>query len=148
MNTLAFIVNSIAPEVRLVYEPNSPTCFDHDLKAVVIGNDLQDDRGFMRHIVETHDFAQAYDYSLVLWSVLHELGHYFTSDDGWIDEDEASQYLVCALVSKEATDDPKIQDLYFNIPSEYEATEWAIDWIKANPELATRFNNMLNRLHL
>jgi hypothetical protein len=144
MNALSFIVKSIAPEVDVVYEPDSFTCFDHDLEAVVIGNDFQlDDRGFMRHIVETHDFAQAYDYSLMLWSVLHELGHYFTGDDGWVDEEEANQYLVCSLVPSEIADDPKIQDLYFNIPSEYEATEWAIDWIKANPELATRFNNML-----
>ena len=144
MDNLTFIVKSIAPEVDVVYEPDSFTCFDHDLEAVVIGNDFQlDDRGFMRHIVETHDFAQAYDYSLMLWSILHELGHYFTGDDGWVDEEEANQYLVCSLVPSEIADDPKIQDLYFNIPSEYEATEWAIDWVKANPELATRFNNML-----
>jgi hypothetical protein len=144
MDNLTSIVKSIAPEVDVVYEPDSFTCFDHDLEAVVIGNDFQlDDRGFMRHIVETHDFAQAYDYSLAFWSILHELGHYFTGDDGWVDEEEANQYLVCSLVPSEIADDPKIQDLYFNIPSEYEATEWAIDWIKANPELATRFNNML-----
>ena len=142
MNALSFIVKTIAPRVKVVYEPESSTCFDHDMKAVVIGDDFQtDDCGFMRHIVENHGFSQAYDYSINLWSVLHELGHYFTGDDGVISEEEALTYAFCAMIPR--SDNPKIQNIYFNIPAEFNATEWAIDWIVSHPRLAKIYNRLV-----
>jgi len=145
MNALSFIVKTIAPRVKVIYELESPTCFDHDIKAVIIGNDFQtDDCGFMRHIVEKHNFADAYNYSMSLWSVLHELGHYFTGDDGYISDEEAVQYAICAMIPRKHADaSPEIQNMYFDIESEYNATEWAINWIVSHPRLARIYNRLV-----
>lgn len=146
MNKLVanFIVKSIAPSVSLHYEEDSSTCFDHDLKAVIIGDDFEDDCGFMRHIKYNHNFAQAYDYSINLWSILHELGHYFVGDDGVVSEEEAVQYAFCAMLSKDiVANNPYLQNVYFDIEAEFKATEWAIDWIVSHPRLAKIYNNLL-----
>lgn len=145
MNFISLIVKSIAPKVRVIYEDDSETCFDHDLKAVIIGNDFQlDDCGFMRHIKEEHKFSEAFDYSINLWGVLHELGHYFTSDDGYISNEEAMQYAICSMIPREVADqNPSIQNVYFDIPCEYKATEWAINWIKSHKKLAKFYNKLV-----
>ena len=145
MNTLTLIVKSIAPKVKVVYEPDSSTCFDHDMCAVVIGDDFQtDDCGFMRHIKYNHGFTEAYDYSINLWSILHELGHYFTSEDGYISYEDEEKYTLCAMIPRAIADEnPYIQNLYFDIEAEYEATEWAINWIKSHPRLARIYSNLV-----
>ena len=147
MNKLAanLIVKSIAPEVSVSYEADSETCFDHDMCAVIIGNDFQeDDCGFMRHLRYNHDFAQAYDYSLALWSLLHELGHYFTGNDGYIEDEDMAKYALCYMTPRDmAQDNPYIQNLYFNITNEWNATEWAIDWVVSHPRLSRLFNTLL-----
>ena len=145
MDAIKIVVKSIAPKVKVVYDPESETCFDHDLKAVIIGDDFRDDDyGFMRHIKYNHNFAEAYDYSINLWSILHELGHYFVGDNGYVSEEELAQYAICAMMPHDvAKDNPYLQNLYFDIPAEYNATEWAITWIMKHRKLAKIFNELV-----
>lgn len=144
MNACKLIVKSIAPKVNVICDENDYTCFDHDLKTVIIGGDLNNDYGFMRHLKYNHNFPEAYDYSIKLWSILHELGHYFEGNDGIIDEEEMTQRAICSLIPNEmAKDNPYIQNLYFNLQSEYDATEWAITWVMKHKRLAKIFNALV-----
>ena len=142
MDTIKLIVKSIAPKVDVIYEDDSITCFDFDLNAVIIGKDLMlDDCGFIRHIIDRHKFVNAQQYSLIFWSILHELGHYFTGDDGIVSDEDAMQYTICAMIPREAVDEnPNIQSFYFDIENEWNATEWAINWIQTHKLLAKLFN--------
>ena len=103
----------------------------YDNEREVINVDLTDfnDMGFMRHLHEVHKCEFAYEYSLTLWSILHEIGHYYTLDDIEDDEDDR---IALMLTTSEIADNEKVQDRYFNMPSEWVATEWAINFIKHN----------------
>lgn len=98
-------------------------------------NPYQPDCGFMRHLREKHACPLADKYSLSVWSYLHELGHYFTLDV-WESEEEGIIRAVCALTPlAEAQSNTAMQDKYFGLSREWEATEWAIGFAKANPDI-------------
>lgn len=145
MTDIEYIVKSIAPEVEVRCEDDEITCFDYDLNAVIIGKDFQiDDCGFMRHVRYNHNFEDAYEYSLMFWSILHELGHYFTGNNGYLSDEEMADYILCGLIPREMADENEaLQNIYFDIESEWNATEWAINWIKNNTELAKTFTELL-----
>ena len=98
---------------------------------------IENDYGFARHIEEKHFFAEVYNFSAVMWAILHEIGHYFTID--YCVEDDRATRALCALFDNP----PKaIQDLYFDLESEYEATEWAINYVNAHTALCKLFSKM------
>lgn len=95
------------------------------------------DLGFRRHLCEKHREHNAYTVDELIWSVLHEIGHYMTVDDlceGW-EEEEAPVRAVCAMLSTEqVAASERLQDLYFDLPSEWEATEWAVEIVDSDPK--------------
>lgn len=83
-------------------------------------------------------YTDADRYSLALWTLLHEIGHYNTVDYA---EDDLIARAICGLASREeALKDLKLQDIYFNIENEWEATEWAIEWINSHKRIAKILN--------
>ena len=98
------------------------------------------DVGFMRHLRERHFFIEPERFSSRLWSILHELGHYFNADEVGNYEDKA----ICALLPYEvAKSCGSIQDLYYDSPDEFIATEWACAWITDHEFLAIAFSRLL-----
>ena len=60
-------------------------------------------------------------------SLLHELGHCETQDD-LPEEDDREK--ACKMMEKYGKGDKRILNLmYFCLPDEYAATQWAIDWL-------------------
>jgi hypothetical protein len=90
---------------------------------------------------------------IFLISLLHEVGHYKT-DDGITD----NVYDFCLEEKErlseelgEVEDEEEIKKLhwqYFNLPDEWAATYWAVDYIKKHPKkcknIAKRLQNALN----
>lgn len=138
---LKYILTSktVAPKLKVRHDPTRSTCYDCRNDCVIFGNDLGvEDGGFMRHLREVHNCAIADFYSLSLWTILHEIGHHYTIDYA---EDDLIARSICAVIPLDvAAANPDLQDLYFNIESEWEATEWAIDWINSHPNLAKILN--------
>jgi hypothetical protein len=99
------------------------------------------DLGFLRHLREVHNCPLSY--KLSLWTILHEIGHYHTLD--YCEEDnELEVRAICAMVDRDKAEHcVEIQDLYFNLESEWEATEWAIDYATTHPFLCRIFNHLL-----
>ena len=115
----------VAPHLKIRYDDNEQTCYDCNEECLIIGNDFgSDDCGFMRHLREVHGYADADRYSLALWILLHEIGHYNTVD--YVEDDLWTRGLISY---EEASKDSELQDIYFNIESEWKATEWAIEWV-------------------
>lgn len=107
-----------------------------------------DDLGFMRHLRECHR-CKFRNISSMLWTILHEVGHYATQNNLTLEEEEESYEIkaICAVVpSRIAEKSTKIQDLYFNTPIEWEATEWAIRWVFKNYCLARYYSKRLEAL--
>lgn len=138
---LAWILTKlIAPRVRLRKGDNG-TEFDYE-EDIIYYDPKPDpfDKCFMRHVKEKHLFPIGDRYSFRLWSILHELGHYFNPDE---EEDEFGKAL-CAITPKEiALESKEIQDLYYDSPDEIAATAWAIEWIEQHPKLSSLFSALL-----
>lgn len=135
------LIKLIAPQVHL-RRTKDGTEFDYDTNTIYYDAKPDPfDKCFIRHVKEKHNFPIADNYSFRLWSILHELGHYFNDD---VEEDEWAKAL-CAVLSKEqALNDVEIQDYYYDSPDEFEATEWAIIWIEEHPRLAKLFSKLLD----
>ena len=70
-------------------------------------------------------FPKAREFSIMIWSLLHEFGHHYDIEDYDIDNDRALRYIV------NSNPDANIF-AYFNLPSELAATSWAIDFVSKN----------------
>lgn len=116
--------------------------YDCENESITLAEVDEDDCGFMRHVVKVHGFKEASSYGYDILTVLHEVGHAKTLD--FCESDELPTRALCASYSvEEARDSIAIQDLYFNLESEWEATEWAINFIKSHPFLCKAFSVLL-----
>lgn len=112
--------------------------YDNEKEAINVDLTDFDDMGFMRHLREVHKCDFVDDYPLALWSILHEIGHYYTLDD--VEEDDEDDRIALTLTTSEIANNKKVQDRYFNMPSEWAATEWAIQFVKDNCQYLTSLN--------
>lgn len=79
------------------------------------------------------------DITLVL---LHELGHIETEHRNYsVQERNAEENRIRTLYYNREIDYDTLQTLYFNIPQEHDATDWAIEWLKdpAHRKIAKKF---------
>lgn len=134
------LVKMIAPRVRVrksregcEFEFGTSTLFYDDRQTA-------EDVGFMRHLAEKHHFPEGKRYSDRLWSILHELGHYYNPDAECDFNGKALCAVLCADLAKTSR---TLQNLYYDSPDEFEATEWAIDWITRHPVLARIYSVLL-----
>ena len=66
-----------------------------------------------------------------LWGLLHEIGHIETIDD--FDDDEIAEFHLIKDV-------PNISDEeYYEVPDEFEATDWAANFMRENEALVDSF---------
>lgn len=88
-------------------------------EVISIALDEEEDKGFLQHIYSVHGFADAYSYSELFWSVLHEVGHYCTEN---------------CLETHKGSDNSVYE--YYEQDVEWNATEWAIDYILCHQKLS------------
>ena len=117
---------------------DSENCYDHMQERIFINPYDLADYGFMRHLREVHNCSFADEFSYRLWAVLHEIGHYHTLD--YCESDELLIRGFCALCDGDTVE---TQDLYFNLESEWEATEWAMEYIENHKALCRVFNKLI-----
>lgn len=138
-NNIRKFVKSIDEELSVTFICGVGCYFETATNTINIDYTETDDCGFMRHLKEIHKCDFAYDYSLILWTILHEIGHYETEWELLENDDEAELRFWLSLTSKEKANDIIIQNKYYNLTAEWCATEWAIEWIEENRELAEQF---------
>lgn len=132
-------IKTICPEIRVRFKRNS-NYYESSNCTIYIDLADKNDGGFMRHLRYNHGFTLAYKYSLLMWTILHELGHYFTEDEYEDSEEDTEIRNLCSLIDREISDnDSELQDVYFNLKTEWVATEWAINFVKSNPFFCWEF---------
>lgn len=83
--------------------------------------------------------SNAEDYSLILWSLLHEYGHYQDAMETYSDEEDAF-FRELMLMMPDGSE--KVL-AYFNLPSERVASAWAADFIRENAEKCKEVDRLL-----
>lgn len=101
---------------------------DIDEGLVVINlNKTATEKSFLNHIRDSHGFKRAYEISPQIWSALHEVGHIKTDD---FVEDNPEMRATIETLYQFGGDIDKLNKLWYEMPDEWEATEWAIDFVK------------------
>lgn len=144
----AAIVRSLYDD-ELFVEQSDENSFDYAENLIRLNLRDDEDFGFMRHLENVHGFKPARQFSEMVWTLLHEIGHYETQDD--YDDEEYEQGLniklnLACLPPKGLRDDEKLQDKYFNIVEEWVATEWAIDFVKHHKKLCKKWSKDMESL--
>lgn len=86
------------------------------------------DSQFIDHIYKSHGYKRAYEISPQIWTALHEVGHIKTECDG---DEDALMRKFCEWANDEgALPQKTINRLWYEMPDEWAATEWAIDFVK------------------
>lgn len=123
-------IKCICPSLKVKFTEEEQTAYDYNEECIYINlaEDL-DSFGFRRHLREVHGCEMMKEFSGWTWAILHEIGHHFTLD--MCEEDETEMRAICAVIDTDKLT-PEIADMYFNLESEWEATEWAIDFVKSH----------------
>lgn len=133
-------VKQINPDYRVKYS-NQFEC--NPIEEIVYIN--------FRHAEDANDLFSKFcqeqfgkSYNAVLISLLHEIGHIETFDDD-LDEERGNRYaLLQYLWDNSDIDRETLHFEYFRLPSEIEATTWAVEFIENNAEMCENFLKMLD----
>jgi hypothetical protein len=86
--------------------------------------ELEGNKFLEKYLFEEFDLYIQQD-KMFIFSILHEIGHYFTFDMNNYDE-------YCKML-RDITDDDYAK--YRKIPEEYKADKWAVEFIKNNKSI-------------
>ena len=130
------ILRATETDARLVFCNENSYIYHTNTIYFNLDTEHEIDMGFMRHLREEHEVLDCEEISETIWSLLHEIGHAETEDNLETEEDEEiAVRTVCSMIPLEDVAECEIlQNLYFNLPSEWEATEWAIAFARENWE--------------
>ena len=118
--------------------------YDYADEWVFYAPDRTEDNGFVRHLYEFHNCDL--DLCALTWSILHEIGHYYTWDDKYETEDEMwERYCYQHFPCETFEQSKNMQDAYFNMESEWIATEWAIEYAKENFPIVKAFDKIFRK---
>ena len=132
-NRLYFIVDYFIdkyPELsRESFEEGSMFLYYPEERIIQISNvidevELEGNKFLEKYLYEEFNFYIQRD-KMFIFSLLHEIGHYFTFDMNNYDN-------YCKML-KTIPDDDYLE--YRKIPEEYEADKWAIEFIKNNKDI-------------
>ena len=124
----------VAPHLSVKTVREKSIFYDCDKQKMIVGKYFDpNDYGFMRHITNVHGFREAPMYSYTFLRILHEIGHYMTEDKYGKNKDTRLWFEQNVRIIK---DNIHLQNDFYNIREEWEATEWAIKWAKAHPKKA------------
>ena len=139
------VVRAIAPEVKVTFRRGDTFYLSHDFNKINVDlDDLEDDGGFTRHLLNKHlvPLELCLRYTTATCSILHELGHYFCDDDIEETHEDKLTRVLCSMIPRETATEEQ-QDLYFDLPFEWEATEWAICFVVEHQELVDYLDDLL-----
>lgn len=138
-------VKEVDEEISPIFIEGEGYYFETTTNKINIDLSDTEDYGFMRHLKEKHHYDCADTISIIIWSILHEIGHYNTENEiDW--EDDFEDRFALACTNSDVRYNKKVQDMYFDLPSEFAATEWAIDYVKDNFENIMRISKLIENL--
>ena len=144
---IRLFVKTTAPKVKVIFNPLDDCHYRHIDEVMNINLSQasnEDDGGFRHHLALVHKCPFVNEISLPLWSILHELGHHFTADEIDLDDKlDLFEQREQLFAMQEHLTDEEMNNAYFNLADEWEATEWAIAYIKKHPIKCLIFGDLL-----
>lgn len=118
---------------------NEDTHIDHD-DGIIYINCNDNVNMVFNHIINYHKRYEFLDYEPIIMVVLHEIGHYMVFDN--LTENDFEEYALINLGIDLIIDENNKYKLtteelnrpYFDTTIEWNATEWALDYIKEHKE--------------
>ncbi len=124
--TIKKFFNNEGFEVDVEY--NSDFAYEYATSTIYYSFLIPDKSGeYLMEFAKEHGLL--YDCGSFVLSLFHELGHHETLD--LLDEQEEEKSL---RIKKKLTSSKEDNFIYFNLPDEFAATEWAIDYINSNKQ--------------
>lgn len=127
-------VRSINPEITTIFEKNVFCAWSREkIINVIFHSDNPFQYVYDTFVYETFDIL----IHPFLAGVLHEIGHVMTFDEQ-LDKERSILYKMLDIdFDAERADDFAI--MYFNIPSEFEATRWGVEYYLSHKEHCDNF---------
>ena len=127
-------VNLIDPDIKVHMSGDEFYCIiDEKLVNVPFASDPEGDRLFCEFVFDRFGVAV----NPYLMGILHECGHIMAFDK-YLDKDRDILYYMLQLDFKEERYE-EFTRMYFSIPSEFAATEWAVNYYLSHKELCDNF---------
>lgn len=125
-------IKMIAPHLPVIEEDAASVYYDCKSKAIVIGKYFDpNDYGFMRHLDQKHGFKEGIQIPYAVWHFLHEIGH-FEMEEKYGDNLETREWFK--ENGRFMIRNISYQNMFWDTRVEWEATEWAIRWVKDHPK--------------
>lgn len=116
----------IAPKVKFSFNNDDSSYYNSDTDSInICAEDTENSEDFLAHVRQYHDFHETQLARSFVWVMLHEIGHYYT----FVEDDDEDRFRMLLNLAFEV-DEVDRRIAYYNLPNEWEATEWAINYIK------------------
>lgn len=119
-------------KVRISYDEFYAEC-GNNLINVCLGRNEAEDQIFDDFVQRRFGIAV----NPFLMGILHEVAHIMTFDE-YLDHDRSIIYYMLQINFKEERW-KEYSDMYFQIPSEFEATKWAVNYYLSHKEFCDNF---------
>ena len=127
-------VHSIDENLDVTFFEGDGYFYDEDDLSINIDTTQPDEESFIYDIIKNHKCFYAKKIHIILWSILHEIGHYMTYEEE--SEEEEKIRFECMLNKRPIMD-------YYKLNNEFIATEWAVNWVEENLDTAINFSRPL-----
>ena len=138
--TITTFIKSFDERIAVTFEESGCCYFNHMDRILNVDLNSFDSeliRYFREHVIEKHGFGVIKNINDITFAILHELGHYFCHHTyGGLDPLERFFIMLNPSVRGR-------QYEYFDREVEWEATEWAINFIKTNYAVVKLFEEKL-----
>lgn len=134
MESITSFIHSIIPDVRVIFEDNEYYVnVEGRVINVGINPDPEGDRLIHEFVLEK--FGVSMHPALI--GILHEIGHIMTFNPDVYAEGEALYFLLS--LSYDSMAHEEYSRIYFSIPNEFAATEWAVNYYLSHKEKCDNF---------
>ena len=128
LDTAIAIAKSFDEELSVILDDEF--CYDYATSTIHYGVFLPEDgkQCVIAYIKSEYDIDLSNDEDYNLFALLHEIGHHFTMDD--LEDEESENELLMRNLIQMIDDEKQANEVYFQLPSEMLANDWASDHFK------------------
>ena len=138
------LIKSINPRIKVNTCYGEGSAFDNATRTIHLNlADTECADLFLRHLAIQHKCSFVNEFPIELWTILHEIGHYYTEDFYNSEIDYLAREAIRNLKPSDFAENDGLPNAYFDLRSEWLATEWAIQYAKKHPLKCLIFGDLL-----
>jgi len=136
-------IKSITPTTKVYFKKNEGSYYSND-NEINIQLDFRKENvaNFTEHLYTQHKCKVAYKIHPYIWKMLHEIGHFYTIE--YCETDPLALFIIANADCKTKEEEKEVDFVYYNMPVEYAATDWAANFVKNNKKKIIFYNKIFN----